>query len=173
MTIRRNHLDHALKRGPYRTLRKKAKTGPVKRGLAILPPVVIAFFIALAAVPLVGGVMVLGSIVADLPSPQDLAKDPLALSTKVYDRSGTELLYQFEVEGRDNVSLDEVPELLIAATLAIEDKSFWTNPGVDVLGIARAAYADLTNQPVGQGGASTITHQLVKQRIVGSAVSPD
>ncbi|HLF94073.1 MAG TPA: transglycosylase domain-containing protein, partial [Planctomycetota bacterium] len=143
----------------------------MKRGLAILPPVVIAFFIALAAVPLVGGALVLGSIVADLPSPQDLAKDPLALTTKVYDRSGTELLYQFEVERRENVSLDDVPDLLIDATLAIEDKSFWTNPGVDVLGIARAAFADLTDQDTGQGGASTITQQLVKQRIIGSEYS--
>jgi membrane peptidoglycan carboxypeptidase len=171
MTIGRNHLDHALKRGPYRTLRKKATTSPIKRGLAILPPVVIAFFIALAAVPLIGGVMVLGALLSDLPSPQDLAKDPLALSTKVYDRTDTELLYQFEVERRENVSLDDVPQLLIDATLAIEDKTFWTNPGVDILGIARAAYADLTDQSTGQGGASTITQQLVKQRIIGSEYS--
>src|SRR3990170_7989957 len=164
MTIGRNHLDHALKRGPYRTLRKKAKPSPVKRGLAFVPPLVIAFFIALAAVPLVGGVMVLGALISDLPSPQDLAKDPLALSTKVYDRTGAELLYQFEVERREIVTLDDVPEILIEATLAIEDKTFWTDPGVDVLGIARAAYADLTGRPVGQGGASTITQQLVKQR---------
>src|SRR3990170_8888985 len=171
MTISRNHRDHALRRGPYRTLRRKPNGSPVRRGLAVVPPVLIALLIALAAVPLVGGVMVLASLTADLPSPQDLAKDPLALSTKVYDRTGAELLYQFEVERRENVSLDEVPELLIAATLAIEDKSFWTNPGVDVLGIARAAYADLTDQSVGQGGASTITQQLVKQRIVGSEIS--
>ncbi|MGH2378907.1 MAG: transglycosylase domain-containing protein [Candidatus Limnocylindria bacterium] len=171
MTISRNHRDHALRRGPYRTLRKKGNGSPVRRGLALLPPVLIAFFIALAAVPLVGGVMVLGALVSDLPSPQDLARDPLALSTKVYDRTGAELLYQFEVERRENVSLDEVPDVLIDATLAIEDKTFWDNPGVDVLGIARAAYADLTDQPVGQGGASTITQQLVKQRIVGSEIS--
>src|SRR3989337_474906 len=132
MPIGRNPLDPALKRGPSRTLRKKAKPSPVKRGLAFVPPLVIAFFIALAAVPLVGGVLVLGALISDLPSPQDLAKDPLALSTKVYDRTGVELLYQFEVERRENVSLDEVPELLIAATLAIADKSFWTNPGVDI-----------------------------------------
>src|SRR3990170_7049894 len=171
MTISRNHRDHALRRGPYRMLRRKPNGSPVRRGLAVVPPVLIALLIALAAVPVVGGVMVLASLTADLPSPQDLAKDPLALSTKVYDRTGAELLYQFEVERREIVTLDDVPEILIEATLAIEDKSFWTNPGVDVLGIARAAFADLTDQPVGQGGASTITQQLVKQRIVGSEVS--
>src|SRR3989338_8370706 len=171
MTISRNHRDHALRRGPYRTLRRKPNGSPVRRGLAVVPPVLIALLIALAAVPLVGGVMVPASLPAALPSPQDLAKDPLALSTKVYDRTGAELLYQFEVERREIVTLDDVPEILIEATLAIEDKSFWTNPGVDVLGIARAAYADLTDHPVGQGGASTITQQLVKQRIIGSEYS--
>ena len=55
--------------------------------------------------------------------------------------------------------------------MAAEDKSFWTNPGLDVLGILRAIYADLTNRGAGQGGASTITQQLVKQRIVGGELS--
>ncbi|MEK7284741.1 MAG: transglycosylase domain-containing protein, partial [Chloroflexota bacterium] len=56
-------------------------------------------------------------------------------------------------------------------TIATEDKTFWTNPGVDVLGIARAIYSDLTRRGTGQGGASTITQQLVKQRIVGGEVT--
>ncbi len=153
--------DHALRRGPYRTLRRKGQTGPVRRGLAVLPPVLVAFLLALAAVPIVAGAMVLASFTADLPSPEDLAKDPLALSTKVYDRTGTELLYQFEVERREAVRI----------TIAAEDKTFWTNPGVDILGIVRAAVSDVTGSATGQGGASTITQQLVKQRVVGNEVS--
>jgi len=171
MSIGRNHRDHALKRGPYRTLRRKGTTGPVRRGLAVLSPVMIAVFLGLLAVPVVGGLMALAAFTADLPSPQDLAKDPLALSTKVYDRTGTELLYQFEVERREAVRLEEVPQVLIDATISAENKTFWTDPGVDVLGIARAAYADLTGRETGQGGASTITQQLVKQRIVGGEVT--
>src|SRR6266508_1240304 len=163
--------DHALRRGPYRTLRRKGQTGPVRRGLAVLPPVTIAFLLALAAVPIVAGAMVLASFTADLPSPEDLAKDPLALSTKVYDRTGTELLYQFEVERREAVRIDSVPQVLIDATIAAEDKTFWTNPGVDILGIVRAAVSDVTGSATGQGGASTITQQLVKQRVVGNEVS--
>jgi membrane peptidoglycan carboxypeptidase len=171
MSIGRNHRDHALRRGPYRTLRRKGNGSPVRRGLALLPPVLIALLLALAAVPIVGGVMTLASFTEDLPSPQDLAKDPLAQSTNVFDRSGNELLYQFEVERREIVKLDQVPQVVIDATIAAEDKSFWTNPGVDVFGIIRAAYADITNRPIGQGGASTITQQLVKQRVVGNEVS--
>ncbi len=163
--------DHALRRGPYRTLRRKGQAGPVRRGLTVLPPLVVALLLALASVPVVAGAMWLADVTRDLPSPQDLAKDPLALSTKVYDRSGTVLLYQFEVERREAVKIDDVPQILIDATVAAEDKTFWTNPGVDVLGIARAAYSYATGQSAGQGGASTITQQLVKQRIVGSEVT--
>ncbi|MBI2772972.1 MAG: transglycosylase domain-containing protein [Chloroflexi bacterium] len=143
----------------------------MRRGLAFVSPVMLAFLLALVAVPLVGGAMVLASFTADLPSPQDLAKDPLALSTKIYDRTGTVLLYQLEVERREAVRFDDVPRVLIDATVAAEDKTFWTNPGVDILGIARAVYADLTRRGTGQGGASTITQQLVKQRIVGGEVT--
>ena len=107
----------------------------------------------------------------DLPSAQDLAKDPLPQSTKVYDRTGAELLYQFSEENRELVAYDEIPQILVDATVAAEDKSFWSNPGVDVLGIVRAIVSDVTNRGSGQGGASTITQQLVKQRIVGSEVS--
>lgn len=143
----------------------------MRQGLLVLPPILLALLLAVAALPVVGAAMALAAFTADLPSPEDLAKDPLALSTKVYDRSGTQLLYQFEVERREPVTLDDVPQVLIDATVAAEDKTFWTNPGVDVLGIARAAYADLTGREQGSGGASTITQQLVKQRIVGSEYS--
>jgi len=163
--------DHALRRGTYRTLRRKGQVGPVRRGLTVLPPFLIAFLLALAAMPVVFGAMWFADMTRDLPSPQDLARDPLALSTNVYDRSGTELLYQFEVERREAVKYDEVPQVLVDATVAAEDKTFWENPGVDVLGIVRAAYSDLTGRATGQGGASTITQQLVKQRVVGSEVS--
>ena len=172
MTIGRDRSrDHALRRGPYRTLRHKGNGSPVRRGLAVLPPVMIALVFTLAAIPIVAAAMTLASITADLPSPGDLAKDPLALSTNVYDRSGNELLYQFEVERRAAVRIDDVPQLLVDATVATEDKSFWTNPGVDVLGILRAIYSDITGRATGQGGASTITQQLVKQRVVGNEVS--
>jgi 1A family penicillin-binding protein len=109
-------------------------------------------------------------LVALLLAGLGLAKDPLAMSTKVYDRTGETLLYQFEVERREIVGLDQVPQQMIDATLAAEDKTFWTNPGVDVFGILRAARDDLFHREV-VSGASTITQQLVKQRIVGDEVT--
>lgn len=122
---------------------------------------------ALAAVGAVGAFAFFS---ADLPSAEDFARDPLALSSKVYDRTGTELLYQFEEERREIVGLGQVPKQLIDATLSAEDKSFWTNPGIDIFGILRAVRDDLLKKEV-VSGASTITQQLVKQRIVGDEVS--
>lgn len=104
----------------------------------------------------------------DLPSADEIGKAPLPQSTKIYDRDGRELLYQFEEERRDLVKYGELPEVLIDATVAAEDHSFFSNPGVDLGGIARALFSDLTRRGSGQGGASTITQQLVKLRLIGS-----
>ena len=68
------------------------------------------------------------------------------------------------------MTLDQVPQVIIDATLGAEDKTFWTNPGIDVFGIVRAIRDDLLHRTV-VSGASTITQQLVKQRIVGDEVS--
>ena len=136
----------------------------------MVPSVVLALVIAGIALAGLGAVSAFAFFAADLPSPEDLAKDPLAQSTKVYDRDGQTLLYQFEVERREVVSLDAIPQVVIDATIAAEDKTFWTNPGIDIFGIARAVRDDLLHQEV-VSGASTITQQLVKQRIVGGEVS--
>jgi membrane peptidoglycan carboxypeptidase len=167
---RKTTRDHALRRGTYRQLRRRGGGGGVRARLAILPSILFAFLLAGIGLATVGAAAALAFFGQDLPSAEDLARDPLALSTKVYDRTGTQLLYQFEVERRDIVQIDTVPQLMVDATLAAEDKSFWTNPGVDIFGIARAVRDDLLHKQV-VSGASTITQQLVKQRIVGSEVS--
>lgn len=159
--------DHALRRGPYKP-KRRGGSGLGGR-LGMLSPALLALLIALVALPLVGVVSAFAFFAADLPDATELAKDPLSQSTKVYDRDGKELLFQFEVERRELVKLAEVPQSLIDATIAAEDKSFWTNPGVDVTGLTRAVWGEITRQPL--GGGSTITQQLVKQRIVGDEVS--
>lgn len=103
---------------------------------------------------------------ADLPAAHDLATVPVPLSTLIYDRTGEHLLYRLEDERRELIGLDQVPELLQQATVAIEDKTFWTNPGIDVAGIMRAAEANMRSGEISQGG-STITQQLIKTRLLG------
>src|SRR5438067_10311064 len=84
-------------------------------------------------------------------------------TSRIYDRNG-KLLYEFvdPLAGkRTEIPLAQIPETLRDATISIEDKDFYTNPGFDVRGMARALYDDLTNREI-VSGASTITQQLVK-----------
>jgi len=166
---RKTTRDHAFGRGPYRQKRRR-NGGGIRGRFAVVPSVLVAMLIAGVALATLGAMTALAFFAADLPSPEELAKDPLAQSTKVYDREGKTLLYQFEVERRDVVPFEQIPQLVVDATVAAEDKSFWTNPGVDIFGIARAVRDDLLHRDV-VSGASTITQQLVKQRIVGGEVS--
>lgn len=66
---------------------------------------------------------------------------------------------------REPVKLKEVPKILQNAVIAVEDKTFWSNEGVDFNAVARALLKNLTSGEIEQGG-STITQQLVKNRIL-------
>lgn len=88
-------------------------------------------------------------------------------TTRLYDRTGQHLLYEvIDPLGGDRtwVNLSNIPQDLRNATIAIEDKSFYQNPGYDTGGIARAMFNDLIGEPV-QGGSS-ITQQLVKNVLI-------
>jgi len=86
---------------------------------------------------------------------------------KIYDSKGV-LLAQLADQGiHTTVNLDQVSPFLINATIAAEDKTFWTNEGIDLEGIIRAALDDLRSGRIVEGG-STITQQLIKNLIVGN-----
>jgi membrane peptidoglycan carboxypeptidase len=88
-------------------------------------------------------------------------------TTKIYDRTGQILLYEvIDPTGGDRtwVRLDDMPDDVICATVAIEDRTFWTNTGFNPRGIARAFYANVRGEEI-QGGSS-ITQQLVKNTII-------
>jgi len=61
--------------------------------------------------------------------------------------------------------LNDVPDYVKNATIAIEDKNFYKNPGVDWRGIARSLYTHITHRSASQGG-STITQQFVRNAIL-------
>jgi membrane peptidoglycan carboxypeptidase len=90
--------------------------------------------------------------------------DDLSERSTVYDADGNEIGV-IGLENRRNVSLDEVSPRIIDAVIATEDKTFWTNDGVDLQAVARAALKNLTAGEIEQGG-STISQQLVKNRIL-------
>lgn len=69
-------------------------------------------------------------------------------------------------KGEPFLPLTELPPALSAAAVAVEDRSFWTNPGVSLEGIARAALVDVASQAWVEGG-STITQQLIRDQLLG------
>jgi len=104
----------------------------------------------------------------DLPEPEQIeAADENFETTKIYNRTGETLLYEvIDPLGGDRTwtTLDQIPEDLICATVAIEDRNFWENPGINLRGIARAFWADVRGQQI-QGGSS-ITQQLIKNIVI-------
>ena len=81
----------------------------------------------------------------------------------VYDRTGTVELARFGVLRRELVRFDDIPDEMIDATTAVEDKDFWTNPGFDIGAVVSAGLDTLAGRP---RGASTITQQLVRARLL-------
>lgn len=136
--------------------RKKRK---IFRTLAII--VATLFFLSAVAV---GAVFIYFS--RDLPDPASLGKRQVAESTKIYDRTGSVLLYEIHgEEKRTIVPLSEISPYLKKAAIAVEDKDFYSHEGVDLRGVARAVLQDIITGDLRQGG-STITQQLIKNSIL-------
>ena len=95
----------------------------------------------------------------DLPRPDKIVRRE-GFATKIFDRNG-ELLYDvFADQRRTPVNLDQIPDHLKNATIAIEDKNFYRHGGFDPMGFFRAFYNIVVHHRL-QGG-STLTQQLVK-----------
>ncbi|MBI3960385.1 MAG: transglycosylase domain-containing protein, partial [Chloroflexi bacterium] len=87
-------------------------------------------------------------------------------TTYLYDRNGTLLAELYEEGRRSWVKIDRVSPYLIDATVATEDATFFTNPGVDPARIAGAALQNMEGGAV-VSGASTITMQLARNLFLG------
>jgi 1A family penicillin-binding protein len=97
----------------------------------------------------------------DIPTPGKLVESKYNDSTKIYDRNGVLLYSVYEDQNRTYVKLDEIPENLRNATIAIEDEDFYKNKGFSVAGYLRSVRNLLLSRKI-SGGGSTITQQLVK-----------
>ncbi|MCD7807056.1 MAG: transglycosylase domain-containing protein, partial [Lachnospiraceae bacterium] len=85
----------------------------------------------------------------------------------IYDANG-DLMTTLSADSSQNyIQYDQIPENIINAFVAIEDKTFWKNDGFEVKAILRAGWSYLTTGEFNQGG-STITQQLVKLTYLSS-----
>jgi len=102
--------------------------------------------------------------VRSLPIPdfQTFDERKIVQSTRIYDRTGENLLYDVHQDiKRTVVPYEAIPGHVKNATIAIEDETFYQHKGVDIMGILRALIVDLKTGEFQQGG-STITQQLAK-----------
>lgn len=97
---------------------------------------------------------------SDLPATKSLEEYRPVESSLVYSSDG-KLLAEFYIERRTFIPHYRIPDHIKRAFIAIEDARFYSHPGVDLIGIIRALYHDITTRSITQGG-STITQQLAK-----------
>lgn len=115
---------------------------------------------------LMGGGAALGLVAISIKDLPALSEGALlsSNSTLIYDKDN-KLVAKVGIENRVPISLTEIPEQVQNAFLASEDRRFFEHHGVDLRGILRAAYIDLTGGGRHQG-ASTITQQLVRLSVL-------
>ncbi|MGF1503652.1 MAG: transglycosylase domain-containing protein [Anaerolineae bacterium] len=131
--------------------------------------------LALVGLNLLGMLTGVGTVVSiysfyaqQLPEPGEITRvEEDFQTTKFYDRTGEHLIYEvIDPLGGDRtwVAIDTIPQSLVNATIALEDQSYYENPGYDLLGIVRALWNNFSGGEV-QGGSS-ITQLLVKNVLI-------
>lgn len=107
--------------------------------------------------------------VRELPNPRTLTLRQIPQTTKIYDRNGILLTQIYSQQDRTMIPLGKIPQDLRDATIAIEDKNFYSHPGFDIIAMIRAARENISGRSF--QGASTITQQLIKSSLLTNEIS--
>jgi len=150
-------------------VRHPARTG---RSVGDTLGLVLGVGLIAVAVLVTGGVGVAGTaamaalsvISSDLPDPTALDELSFSQPTIVYDRTGERELGRFMREQRSVVEYGAIPPLVLDATVTAEDRTFWGNEGFDAAAILAAVTQNASG--LSERGASTITQQLVRARLL-------
>ena len=132
--------------------------------------IIFLFLAGLGAVLAIAAVGVYSSLASGLDSPSTLTDYVLPEETVVYDRTGKVELARFGEAKREVVTFEQIPKVLLDATTAVEDKTFWDNAGFDPVAILSAGLSSIRGD---SRGASTITQQLVRARLLDPALVQD
>jgi membrane peptidoglycan carboxypeptidase len=147
---------------PYATRNPRA-AAPHQTTTGWLAMIVFAFLAALGGLFAIALIGIYIGVAGNLKDPGDLDKLPVAQESTVYDRTGKVVLASFGLIHRQIVEFKDIPPVLVDATTAVEDRSFWTNSGFDPAAIVSAGLDAFRGNP---RGASTITQQLVRARLL-------
>jgi 1A family penicillin-binding protein len=117
------------------------------------------------------GLLALWAAMLQIPDLASLESRKVEQSTKIYDRTGTVLLYSTNSNiQRTVVPISQISQNIQNATVAIEDPSFYQHHGIEFTAIARAIVVDITTLSASQGG-STLTQQVVKNTLLTNTKS--
>ncbi len=125
-----------------------------------------AIHLGLIVFLLIGGIGLLWISSLQLPDLTTFDQQILTQSTKIFDKTGQTLLYDFGNSSRRTfLSIDKISPNIKNATISIEDSSFYSHGGIKVSSLARALIADIFSGHFSQGG-STITQQVIKNALL-------
>ncbi len=117
---------------------------------------------------IMGGLLAVWVANLKIPDLSAFENIQVSQSTKIYDRTGTVLLYSINPNTRRTVvPFDQISPYIKNATIAIEDSDFYTNIGIKPLSIIRSGIVDVFHAGYDQGG-STITQQVIKNSLLTS-----
>lgn len=125
---------------------------------------IVSFSLAVLA----GAVLLIWVSTLQIPDLSAFEERKVLQSTKIFDRTGEILLYDLHQDVRRTIiPFDEMSRHIKNATVAIEDDQFYNHPGIDIMGIIRAAVTNVSQGDLlgGQGG-STITQQVIKNSVL-------
>ena len=147
---------------------RRRRRNPVLRLIGYLFAVGMILFVAASAAV----AFLLWQVSKDLPDYEVLAKYEPPVMTRIHASDGS-LIAEYATERRIYVPINAMPEKLIQAFMAAEDKNFFQHGGIDFQGIARAAVTNINNLKSGRRlvGASTITQQVAKNFLLTSDVT--
>jgi len=126
----------------------------------------LAVLAGLTAIGILAVALVIALAYPNLPTLDALTEYQPKIPLRIYSADGV-LIGEFGEERRAVVSIAEVPADLKNAIIAIEDERFYQHPGIDYVGVMRAAYANLVAGGRRQG-ASTITMQVARNFFLSS-----
>lgn len=125
-----------------------------------------SFFVLFGLGFLAAGGILIAVALTPVPSIGSFAARQVNQSTKIYDRTGQVLLYDYNRDAKRNVvPLADISPNAINATVAIEDSSFYEHGGIRITSIIRAMLTDIFSGSLSEGG-STITQQVVKNTLL-------
>ena len=152
-----------------RSKQKALNSKSTKWGHKVALIILKMFLILLVAGAVIGvcdGIGVFRGIIASSPDISNIDVSPSGFSSFIYDSEGNQTAKLVASDSnRIPVTMDQIPENLTHAFVAIEDERFYSHNGIDIKGILRAAAEVIKSKGKLTQGASTITQQLLKNNV--------